>query len=90
MEINIKDSPTAASKKATQNSEIIYLNKGWNLISCSFKCVVNDYNKIIKLNTLYEFNTSRPNTFIPVNVISPNQACWIKANESGEIMLNVV
>ncbi len=68
-------------------SVTIQLNEGWNLIAgTSFPSPpIYDPNEILVEGTLYEFN----NGYVQASFLEPGAGYWVRASESGEVILGV-
>jgi len=67
---------------------MISLSAGWNLISgitSSFNISnIQDPDEIIISSTVYGFT---PDGYVNANILEPGKGYWIRANNSGSIIL---
>ena len=70
------------------NELIISLNEGWNLITGPSNSInlfdIQDQYGLIISGTVYGFT---PNGYLEAGVLDPGKGYWIRANNSGDIIL---
>ena len=70
-----------------QDSLIVPLNEGWNILSgISFKSQIVD-NDIVVPNTLYTFNDG---SYVSSSELSESKGYWIRSEEKGNININSI
>ena len=71
-----------------ETDQILILREGWNLVSTSFKCSIQDFNSIIIPNSIFKLGQNRcKNPYVSVSILEENVGYYIEASMAGLIKL---